>query len=90
MRNVWFANTFDMRAGAIPINGAFASFIRSHKMDTKTRAERPMIVTVSLDGNRWCVLFGENLQEGIFGFGETQPDAFRSFAQALDESGVVI
>jgi hypothetical protein len=23
------------------------------------------------DGNMWCVLYGENLQEGICGFGET-------------------
>jgi hypothetical protein len=26
---------------------------------------------VSRDGNKWCVLYGENLQEGIAGFGDT-------------------
>lgn len=26
---------------------------------------------VSLDGNQYCVLLGENLQEGIAGFGDT-------------------
>jgi hypothetical protein len=23
------------------------------------------------DGNQWCVLYGENLQEGVCGFGDT-------------------
>lgn len=23
------------------------------------------------DGNQWCFLYGENIQEGIYGFGET-------------------
>jgi hypothetical protein len=23
------------------------------------------------DGNQWCVLYGENLQEGVAGFGDT-------------------
>ena len=23
------------------------------------------------DGNQWCVLYGENIQDGICGFGET-------------------
>lgn len=26
---------------------------------------------VSRDGNQWCVLYGDNLQEGIAGFGDT-------------------
>lgn len=27
--------------------------------------------SVMLDGNQWCVLYGENLMEGIAGFGDT-------------------
>ena len=26
---------------------------------------------VSIDGNQYCVLYGDNLQEGISGFGDT-------------------
>lgn len=26
-----------------------------------------------MDGNEWCVLFGDNIQEGVAGFGKT-PD----------------
>lgn len=26
---------------------------------------------LSRDGNQWCVLYGENLQEGVAGFGDS-------------------
>lgn len=31
------------------------------------------------DGNQWCVLYGENLQEGIAAFGKTPEDAMYKF-----------
>ena len=31
------------------------------------------------DGNQWCVLHGENLQEGIAGFGSTKDEAWEAF-----------
>lgn len=38
--------------------------------------QRPFMLlrpALAPDGNHWCALYGENLQEGIAGFGET-PD----------------
>lgn len=35
------------------------------------------------DGNSWCVLIGENIQEGICGFGETPRDAYIAFLKKL-------
>jgi len=35
---------------------------------------------LSKDGNKWCVLWGENLQEGIAGFGDTIEKAMVNFA----------
>lgn len=32
-----------------------------------------------LDGNQWCALFGENLQEGVAGFGDTPAKAAEAF-----------
>lgn len=32
-----------------------------------------------LDGNEWCALYGNNIQEGIVGFGETPALAFDDF-----------
>lgn len=27
--------------------------------------------SVSIDGNKWCVLYGEDLQNGVAGFGDS-------------------
>ena len=35
------------------------------------------------DGNQWCVLLGENLQEGISGFGATPHAAICAFDDAM-------
>lgn len=37
---------------------------------------------LSKDGNRWCYLLGDNLQEGIAGFGESPYEAAQSFNDA--------
>jgi hypothetical protein len=31
------------------------------------------------DGNRWCALYGENLQDGLCGFGKTPEGAMADF-----------
>jgi hypothetical protein len=31
------------------------------------------------DGNQWCALYGENLQEGVAGFGDTPAKASVDF-----------
>lgn len=40
-------------------------------------------IRVTRDGNEWCALWGENLQEGVAGFGETQEAAVVALAQEL-------
>ena len=35
--------------------------------------------TLIADGTMWCALFGENLQEGVAGFGETPAAAMMDF-----------
>lgn len=37
------------------------------------------------DGNQWCVLYGDNLQEGICGFGDSPYKAIWNWKQAFDE-----
>lgn len=39
-----------------------------------------------LDGTMWCALYGDNLQQGIAGFGETPEMAVRAFNDAWKES----
>lgn len=37
---------------------------------------------ISIDGNQWCVLFGENLQDGVAGFGSSPILAVYAFNKA--------
>ena len=38
------------------------------------------------DGNAWCILYGDNLQDGICGFGDTKEDALVEFIKELLEN----
>lgn len=37
---------------------------------------------VSIDGDMWCALYGENLQDGIAGFGKSPQEAMADFDKA--------
>jgi hypothetical protein len=46
---------------------------------------RPSVLyrpSLAPDGTMWCALYGENLAEGVAGFGETPADAMRAFDEA--------
>jgi len=43
---------------------------------------RPSVIfrpRIFLDGNQWCALYGENIQDGVCGFGDTPDQASRAF-----------
>lgn len=46
---------------------------------------------LKMDGNQWCALYGDNLQEGVAGFGDTPAAAMREFdkAWATSKAGLV-
>lgn len=37
---------------------------------------------LSIDGDQWCALYGENLQDGVAGFGDSPADAMWDFDRA--------
>lgn len=41
-------------------------------------------IDLSLDGNMWCALIGDNIQEGTSGWGETPLLALQDLAQRWD------
>ena len=44
--------------------------------------QRPSVLykpKLSKDGNQWCALYGENLHDGIAGFGDTPAEAMIDF-----------
>lgn len=47
--------------------------------------ERPSVLyrpKLTIDGNQWCALYGENIQDGVAGFGDSPSDAMWAFDQA--------
>jgi hypothetical protein len=50
--------------------------------------ERPSVMLgakIFKDGNAWCCLLGENIQEGVCGFGESPNKASAAFDVAWDK-----
>lgn len=39
-----------------------------------------------IDGNQWCALYGDNLQDGVAGFGDSPFDAMANFDAAWVET----
>ena len=37
---------------------------------------------IFIDGNQWCALYGDNLQDGVAGFGNSPHDAVVAFNNA--------
>lgn len=49
---------------------------------TELERNRPFMLLrprIFIDGNQWCALYGENLQEGVAGFGDTPAKASVQF-----------
>jgi len=43
---------------------------------------RPSVLyrpAISLDGDKWCALYGDNPQDGVAGFGDSPADAMADF-----------
>jgi hypothetical protein len=38
---------------------------------------------IYIDGNQWCVLYGENIQDGVAGFGDSPQNAIYDFNKAF-------
>lgn len=45
--------------------------------------------TLTQDGDQFCVLYGDNLQTGIGGFGDTPRKAIRAFNKAWDKPALL-
>lgn len=48
-------------------------------------ASRPSVLfkpAIYLDGDKWCALYGDDLQAGVSGFGDSPEDAMRDFDAA--------
>lgn len=49
---------------------------------TESERQRPSVLmrpVLTLDGNKWIALYGENLQEGVAGCGDSPAEAMSDF-----------
>jgi len=60
-------------------NAAIAEQDRAELLLKPSSIYRPRL---SLDGNKWCALYGENPQDGVVGFGDSPALAFADFDRA--------
>lgn len=63
-------NEFDSDQVARDMGAAIAEYVRPSVL---------MKPRIFIDGNQWCALYGENLQDGVAGFGDSPELAFRDF-----------
>lgn len=59
--------------------------MKCRAMEAAAEHDRPSIMlspALSRDGNRWIALYGENLQDGVAGFGDSPALAFSDFDRA--------
>lgn len=59
-----------------------ASMAIEHFAEAGRQQQRPFMLLrpkIYIDGNMWCALYGENLQDGVAGFGETPHKASVQF-----------
>lgn len=62
--------------------GWHMEMIKQEFVNAALELQRPSILfkpTLTKDGNAWIALFGDNLQEGVVGCGDTPGQAMRDF-----------
>jgi hypothetical protein len=81
MTNEDSAMVRDAMCGAAEVSRHAATEDYEAAMDRRTPSYmyRPKL---SIDGNQWCALYGENLQEGVAGFGDSPEKAYLDFDRA--------
>lgn len=50
----------------------------------------PNNAALNIDGNQVFVLIGDNIQEGVAGFGDTLPEALRDLASNIEKEKVTV
>lgn len=59
-----------------------AEMVRRSWQDAAWEVVRPCVLLrprLFIDGNKWCALYGENIQDGVAGFGDSPYEAMHNF-----------
>jgi hypothetical protein len=63
----------------------FDHILHQERMLTEAQRQRPFVLLqpkLYPDGDQWCALYGDNIQEGVCGFGNTPHRASLAFDEA--------
>lgn len=63
-------------AGHAAYQAAQEALFAAYEMRRPSVLYRPRVF---VDGNQWCALYGENLQDGVAGFGDSPAEAMSAF-----------
>jgi hypothetical protein len=66
----------EMTTDDFNFEAAKEKYIREAQMNTPAYMLMPYL---SIDGDQWCALHGENLQDGVAGFGDSPAEAYDDF-----------
>ncbi len=61
---------------------ADAELLRKAEAAHAILPHRRLRPAISLDGNQWCALYGDNIQDGVAGFGDSTELAMAAFDAA--------
>lgn len=62
-----------------------AAMVQASFQEVAYEHARPSVIfkpRLYQDGNQWCALYGEDLQSGVAGFGDSPEDSMRDFDRA--------
>ena len=76
------------------IQAIYEHKIREYELDCtifaiSTAPHKIYQTKVTLDGNMYCCLYGDDLQSGIAGFGETPKEACAAFDKEWETGGIL-
>lgn len=83
------SSAFDI-SHVTPLAQQAIGILQNEWQTSAEEARRPSVLfrpAVFLDGNMYCALYGENLMEGVAGFGDTPDKACRAFDLAWTTAG---
>lgn len=67
----------------------YAEMIMHRAQEACSEYDRPSSIhkpKLSIDGNMWCALYGDNLQDGVAGFGASPREAMWDFDRNWDKA----
>lgn len=64
------------------MNYASEQGVLNAQMNTELLRQQPSVLyrpRIFVDGTKWCALYGDNLQDGVAGFGDSPAEAMDEF-----------